>query len=1397
MNFRYSILAFGLLLSSGIRCSEDADFLEQIKPIPFSVISQSHFSEDEFDSDFIGMEKNDTDSDETTISENIDQNVSSEINDIIFMLNNLEKFSTLPGKLPNSLILHGPSGTGKTTLAQIIAHKTGRKFIKVSAPQMVQKFQGATQHAIKDLFVSAKASKRPCVLFLDELDGLVNDKAVDSNGTFNQAAQAIQTELDDCNSHVFFITATNFPDRIPHALENRMGKRIEVQLPDETKRKSILVRLLADLPEIDIEEFTEITDGFNCRELESFAINAHIRAIQKNQATSSADLYDSFFMYGYKPLSSYLCQQAMVHFLRNESINFDKAHFNQLSSILENLTGKDIKLIIDGALEIKHVEKTTELHEYHIYVAASDYLKRAKNSEINIMNRILTKKILEYYARLFNARITEDLFNVLLGEDFKWSVSGIKRLYQEARAIQKLLNLPSITDKELIFAFYKNNSMPSIHDIEIMYKHLFGSRNIIISAEFLTNLSQASANFTAQNIYAIAAQAESEKLENGRALVTEEDLLNALYSELLKHNFQLPIYEYQNTSAGQFALQIRIAPIKKYLKARNVQCSDAVITNIAQEMAHLPVSSFETLAQIILKKSRNTNQKTVGYAHFEEATSELKMPTSKRYIINPNDIREIIKTEIDNCFLLDVFSQKMKFGGGRASCGYHALKNAMIVYDTIQDLPQDRLNKLRQLQDTNIMQSYFGSKESPWRKVVLQERWKKLLEDFIYDALLMSIVGESTQSIKNLNGIVPEGAYSLRLENNNVIFKDISTNGLTNNQRQELLNALPIAARSIAQEVTVDRFPFTNFEIANAQIVNHLKNALLQLNPNSQNTNDQLLRYIPKLQQISIRRATANIECIAASRSLSLSTIVERLIAGPEGLSSTVGDWLTQEEINLVKNLESQNSHSTFQASKNANLLFVNDLQEFLQNPESKPNHPLIALREQLSQPEGNLTQIVMIFNEGHWLSCVVNKQGKTIQFIFTDSLDNSWNLESELNLKFIRYMQNKDLVRPAQAASSDNEQTRNIVPKIGINSPRSHIRSRDLPTLASIFNNKVPNSINTILRALTDLNAWSSRYRQLAQIKPLMLYGPPGTGKTTAAEIIARRLNRELIYVSGGDFGNEYKNSEQAYLKKFFEEEIQKSGEKVIVFIDEVDALARMGNAQSHESTNQRYTTFMRYLDLIQNNENIFIITATNNPEVIAPAVTSRFEMVKVDLPDYTARENLILNFQYKGFNCINKTTPAICAGIANSIAILTKGFSTRDIETFIQKAIINFNEDFPIEQPYKIMDTLKSTTFQFQKPSYLLYTFMSPLIYLANKTLLNKYEQHLYSAFCKQREQVELHGPGSKNANLTQASVVGAGMGGLTGFYFGGPVGAGYGASIGGTVLYGGMKLYLDGTL
>src|SRR5271155_2834440 len=152
-------------------------------------------------------------------------------------------FAQCPLRLRSGLLLYGYPGCGKTLLASAVAGECGLNFISVKGPEILNKYIGASEKSVRDLFERAQAAK-PCVLFFDEFDSIAPKRGHDSTGVTDRVVNQMLTQMDGAEGldGVFVLAATSRPDLIDPALlrPGRLDRSLLCDMPDRNDRVDIL-----------------------------------------------------------------------------------------------------------------------------------------------------------------------------------------------------------------------------------------------------------------------------------------------------------------------------------------------------------------------------------------------------------------------------------------------------------------------------------------------------------------------------------------------------------------------------------------------------------------------------------------------------------------------------------------------------------------------------------------------------------------------------------------------------------------------------------------------------------------------------------------------------------------------------------------------------------------------------------------------------------------------------------------------------------------------------------------------------------------------------------------------------------------------------------------------------
>jgi transitional endoplasmic reticulum ATPase len=205
-----------------------------------------------------------------------------------------EKFNITP---PQGILLHGPSGTGKTLLVRALAHESGVNFIPVKGPALMSKYVGESERAIREVFKKAKQAS-PSILYFDEIESLVPIRGRDSGAGASFTERVISQFLAEMSGieelkGVTVLATTNRIDLIDPALlsSGRFDVVLELPMPDAKARLEIFQIHLQKKPlaeDVHLEELVRSTEGhsggdihFICRKASALAIRDFLKIGEK------------------------------------------------------------------------------------------------------------------------------------------------------------------------------------------------------------------------------------------------------------------------------------------------------------------------------------------------------------------------------------------------------------------------------------------------------------------------------------------------------------------------------------------------------------------------------------------------------------------------------------------------------------------------------------------------------------------------------------------------------------------------------------------------------------------------------------------------------------------------------------------------------------------------------------------------------------------------------------------------------------------------------------------------------------------------------------------------------------------------------------------------------------
>ena len=206
-----------------------------------------------------------------------------------------DRFEHFGVKPPRGIVLFGAPGTGKTLIAKAIAHEAKANFITVKGPELISKWVGESEKAIREVFKKAKQAS-PSIIFLDEFESIAGARTPNSgegSDVSNRVVNQMLSSMDGVESMegVIVIAATNRPEMIDPALlrSGRFERVMHIPPPDHASLRKILKIHTKGMPlgKFDLESLADKMQNFTGADVEAVCREAALIAMRAEKKSVS------------------------------------------------------------------------------------------------------------------------------------------------------------------------------------------------------------------------------------------------------------------------------------------------------------------------------------------------------------------------------------------------------------------------------------------------------------------------------------------------------------------------------------------------------------------------------------------------------------------------------------------------------------------------------------------------------------------------------------------------------------------------------------------------------------------------------------------------------------------------------------------------------------------------------------------------------------------------------------------------------------------------------------------------------------------------------------------------------------------------------------------------------
>lgn len=252
-----------------------------------------------------------------------DKSTQDKVDEYISFLTKKDKLISMGIDLPESLLLYGPPGCGKTSVAEYISYRSNLPLVTAKLDGIISSMLGSTAKNIGRIFEYAE--KRPCILFLDEFDAIAKARNDSQEvGELKRVVNSLLQNIDSFNKNSILIAATNHSELLDPAVWRRFSNTIEIPLPEKENIIKLLKVYLAPMENSFLNDANKLNiiaenlNGTSPSFINTLCFSSIKRAVIKEEKllSFSTFMYQIYVSKNMKPKS-----EDLVYFLNTNGVS--------------------------------------------------------------------------------------------------------------------------------------------------------------------------------------------------------------------------------------------------------------------------------------------------------------------------------------------------------------------------------------------------------------------------------------------------------------------------------------------------------------------------------------------------------------------------------------------------------------------------------------------------------------------------------------------------------------------------------------------------------------------------------------------------------------------------------------------------------------------------------------------------------------------------------------------------------------------------------------------------------------------------------------------------------------------------------------------------------------------